>query len=151
MNLDPRQILEYVKESSELLAEMQEKQASLETEKAELTTKVQEGQAALAEKEAAEKAEAPEPTPVFTDEQVRPVMEKLAKAEKIKDVDAATERVVQDPTALLLALDKMAADAIVSVPSKIGGSVTSDNAPPAEERESDRQFETRFLNLSQKL
>jgi hypothetical protein len=146
MNLDPKQILEYVKESSGLLAAMQEKVASLETEKSRLTAKVKEGNKALAEKEASEKREQ---TPVFTREQVRPVMEKLAKAKRIKDVDASTDRILEDPSGLLLALDKMAAEAISSVPTrKLGSSV--EKVAQEGERESDRQFETRFLSLGQK-
>jgi len=146
MNLDPKQVTEYVKESSALLAEMQEKLASLETEKEKLNTQVTEGQKAL-EKAASEN----EVAPVFTAEQVRPVMEKLAKADRIKDVDAATERILEDPSSVLLALDKMAADIIVSVPRKLGASVLSDSTPPSNERESDRQFEDKFLSLGQKL
>jgi hypothetical protein len=78
-------------------------------------------------------------------------MEKLAKAKRIQDVDAATARVLEDPAGLLLALDKMAADMIVSVPRKIGTSVSSDSTPPTDERESDRHFEDLFLSLGQKL
>ncbi len=144
MNLDPKQILEYVKESSGLLTEMQEKVASLEKEKKQLSVKLTAGKKALEEKEASTKE-----VPVFTEEQVRPVMQKLAKAGKIKDVDAATESIVKDPSGLLLTLDKMAADAITSVPRKLGTLVKTANSTP--ERESDRQFENTFISLGQKL
>jgi hypothetical protein len=140
MNLDPKQIVEYVKESSEIISFMQQKVASLENEKKKLSLKFE-------EKEATDKKQ----TPIFTEEQVRPVMEKLAKAKRIKDVDAATERILEDPSGLLLALDKMAADLMVSVPKRIGSSVNFDSKPIREERESDKQFEDRFLSLSQKL
>ena len=145
--LDPKQILEYIKISSSVLAEMQEKVASLETEKAALVTKVTAGKKALAEKEASENR----PHPIFTKEQVRPVMVKLAKAERIKDVEAATMRILEEPASILLALDKMASDMIVSMPRKIGASVSTDSTHSSDVRESDRQFETCFLSLSTKL
>ena len=144
MNLDPKQILEYVKESSALVSEMNEKIASLQTDKTRLATEVKEGKVALAQKEASEKEA------VFTEKQVRPVLEKLAKARRIKNVDASVKLMVNNPVEALKELDKLAANLLSSVPS-IGKSVRSSVAPGASDRESDRQFENHFNSLGQRL
>jgi alanyl-tRNA synthetase len=143
--LDPKQVVEYIKVSSEVIDELQEKVASLE----ESNTELEKVNTKLKEANTEEKEASVEATPIFTEEMVRPVMNKLAKAKMVKNAEQATQRALEDPASLLLALDKVAAEAIASVP-KLGSGVEP-TEKIATERKSDLEFEKRFLNLRQKL
>lgn len=139
--LDTRQIVEFIKESGELIPEMQEKIASQKKEIESLNDKLKE---AAVQKEAAEKQE-----PVLDRDKVLKVMEKFAENGKVADPEGAADSMAQNPDELLTFVEKMASEMIFkrAETRKLGKGVAKAQAVERTQSESDRVFDETFLNL----
>jgi hypothetical protein len=137
---EARNAVEYIQVTSDLINELQQKNAALEAGSRELQK-----QAKLQKQASASK-------PALDRTAVELTVDNMVKAGFFKQAEKANavEHILQEPASLLSCLNKLATDSMNRVP-KLGKGVTDKQASAPAERESDRQFESFTRNLYSKV